>query len=92
MPINYSKAFVAAVAYCWADQKFLYIDKRDRPWDIFLPCLKEYNERRKRLINLIVLILDELMSCWRPKTSKLGGLPNYTFSTEKADSIGDNVW
>ena len=83
MPINYFKAFVAAAAYCWADRKFWYIDKRDRPWDIFLPCLKEYNERRKRLIHSICLILDESMSGWRPKTSKLGGLPNYTFEPIK---------
>ena len=88
MPINYFKAFVAAAAYCWADRKFWYIDKRDRSWDIFLPCLKEYNERRKRLIHSICLILDESMSGWRPKTSKLGGLPNYTFEPRKPVPLG----
>jgi hypothetical protein len=78
MPINYFKAFVAAAAYCWTDQKFWYIHKRDRPWDIFLPCLKEYNEHRKRLIHLIDLPwIDEankqrqsvlnLENCWSPK-------------------------
>jgi hypothetical protein len=28
MPMNYFKAFVAAAAYCWADQKCWYIDKK----------------------------------------------------------------
>jgi hypothetical protein len=30
-----------------------------------------------------MLMLDESMSGWRPKTSKLGGLPNITFEPRK---------
>ena len=36
--ITYFKAFLGADAYVWSDKKFLYIDKRDQPWDI-LPYL-----------------------------------------------------
>ena len=33
-------------------------------------------------------MLDESMSGWRPKTSKLGGLPNYTYEPRKPVPLG----
>jgi hypothetical protein len=36
----------------------------------------------------MLLILDESMSGWRPKTSKLGGLPNYTYELRKPVLLG----
>jgi len=33
-------------------------------------------------------MLDESMSGWRPKTSNLGGLPNYTFEPRKPTPLG----
>ena len=36
----------------------------------------------------VLLLLDESMSGWRPKTSKLGGLPNYTFEPRKPVPLG----
>ena len=33
-------------------------------------------------------MLDESMSGWRPKTSKLGGLPNYTYEARKPVPLG----
>jgi hypothetical protein len=33
-------------------------------------------------------MLDETMSGWRPKTSKLGGLPNYTYEPQKPVPLG----
>jgi hypothetical protein len=50
--------------------------------------LKEYDESQKRLIHSIVLLLDESMGGWRPKTSKLGDLPNYTFEARKPVPLG----
>eukprot|EP00957_Ditylum_brightwellii_P121390 9257500-Ditylum_brightwellii.AAC.1 len=36
----------------------------------------------------ILLLLDESMSAWWPKTSKLGGLPNITFEGHKPIELG----
>jgi hypothetical protein len=33
-------------------------------------------------------MLDESMIAWRPKTSKLGGLPNYTYEPRKPVPLG----
>jgi hypothetical protein len=88
MPINYFKAFEAAAPYCWCEKKCWYVDKRDRPWDIFLPCLNKFNEKRQGLVKVDLLMLDESMSGWRPKTSKLGGLPNFTFEPRKPIPLG----
>ena len=60
----------------------------DVPWDVFLPCLKGYNEKRRRLITTFLMLVDESMSGWRPKTTKLGGLPNYTFELQKPVPLG----
>ena len=88
MAKNTFKAFQSAAPYCFCDKKYWHIDKRDRPWDIFLPCLNSYNEKRKKLVVTILLMLDESMSGWKPKTSKLGGLPNYTYEPRKPVDLG----
>ena len=61
MSKNTFKAFQSAAPYCFCDKKFWYVDKRDRPWDIFLPCLNSYNEKRKKLVVTALLMLDESM-------------------------------
>ena len=88
MKKNYFKAFQSTATFFFAENKYWYIDKRHRLWDIFLPCLSNYNERRKQLIKTVLLMLDESMSGWRPKTSKLGGLPNYIFEPRKPAPLG----
>ena len=88
MPINYFKAFCSAAPYAWADPKYWYLDTRDNPWDIFTPCLASFNEKRQRLLKTMLLLIDESMSGWRPKTKKLGGLPNYTFEPRKPVPLG----
>lgn len=35
-----------------------------------------------------MLILDKIMSGWRPKSSRLGGLPSYTFEPRKSTPLG----
>jgi hypothetical protein len=88
MPKNYFKAFCSAAPFCWSDEKYWYEDARDVPWDVFLPCLASFNSKRQRLIKTVLMLVDESMSGWRPKTSKLGGLPNYTFEPRKPIPLG----
>ncbi len=83
------KLFIAAAPYCWCDPEHWFTDKRDKPWSIFLPCLQGYNaQRRKLLKSVMLLMLDESMSGWRPKTSRLGGLPNISFEPRKPIPLG----
>ncbi len=88
VPINYFKAFASAAPFCWSPEQYWYEESRDVPWDVFLPCLKGYNEKRRRLITTFLMLVDESMSGWRPKTTKLGGLPNYTFEPRKPVPLG----
>ena len=88
VPVNYFKAFCSAAPYCWSAEQYWYEDTRDIPWDVFLPCLAGFNEKRQWLLKTYLMMLDESMSGWRPKTTKLGGLPNYTFEPRKPVPLG----
>jgi hypothetical protein len=88
MAINEMKAFCSAAPYCWAEEEFWYLPQRDTPWDVFLPCLTEWNNVRKNLVRAAMILIDESMSGWHPKTSKLGGLPNYTYEPRKPVPLG----
>jgi hypothetical protein len=46
------------------------------------------NSQQSKLLKTRLLMLDESMSGWRPKTSKLGGLPNYTYEPQKPVPLG----
>eukprot|EP00957_Ditylum_brightwellii_P107054 8167918-Ditylum_brightwellii.AAC.1 len=59
--------------------KKCYKDKRDNVLDIFIPLLNLFNGKRSKLMKAIILLLEEIMSTWHPKTSKLGGIPSITF-------------
>ena len=50
--------------------------------------MRKCNERRKSLIKIVLLMLDESMSRWRPKTSELVGLPNYSFEPHNPMPLG----
>ena len=88
MSINEFHAFCSAAPYARAEEKYWHLPTRDTPWDVFLPCLKSFNLKRQQLIGTNLMLLDESMSGWRPKTSKLGGLPNYTFEPRKPVPLG----
>lgn len=88
IPMNMFKAFQSGAALMFCDKKWWYEDYRDRDWDIIMPCITSYNQKRKQLFNTVLLMLDESMSGWRPKTSKLGGLPNLTFEPRKPVPLG----
>jgi hypothetical protein len=88
MPINYFKCFCSAAPYCWSNERYWYEDSRDVPWDVFLPCLSCFNDKRQQLVKTVLMLVDESMSGWRPKTTKLGGLPNYTYEPRKPVPLG----
>ena len=73
MPFNYFKAFCSAAPFCWSKGRYWYEDTRDVPWDVFLPCLSSFDCRRQQLIKTVLMLVDESMSEWHPKTTKLGG-------------------
>ncbi|KAG7363186.1 hypothetical protein IV203_026546 [Nitzschia inconspicua] len=76
-------AFQAAAGYMWAPKKYWYEKKHNKPWDIFAPAMDSFNSKRRKLISVVCMIMDESMIGWRPKTSKRGGLPNITYEPRK---------
>ena len=88
MSKNEFKCFSATAPLCWAEKKHWFGSPRDQPWDVFLPCLQSMNTRRRELMNVELLLLDESMIGWCPKTSCLGGLPIYTYEPRKPVSLG----
>jgi hypothetical protein len=88
MPINYFKGFCSAAPFCWSEEKYWYEDEHDVPWDVFLPCLASFNNKQQRFLNTVLMLVDESMSGWHPKTTKLGGLPNYKFEPHKHIPLG----
>ena len=56
--------------------------------DWFIPCLTEWNNVQKNLVRAAMILIDESMSGWHPKTSKLGGLPSYTYEPHKPVPLG----
>jgi hypothetical protein len=85
---NMFKAFKAAAHFCCCDIDFWYKDKRDLTWDIFLPMLSRFNERRHILVSVILLMLDESMSGWRPKSAKTGRLLKLSWEPWKPVPLG----
>lgn len=76
---NEFNAFMNALLWMWSHERYWYEDKRDVPWEMFIPFLDVWNTKARELFDMHVVVLDESMIGWRPKTSKLGGLPNYMF-------------
>ena len=82
------KAFQCAAPYAFCEKEHWFIPDRDKSWDIFIPALEKYNDRRRQLLQTILIILDESMSGWKPKTSQFGGLPNITHESRKPVDLG----
>lgn len=85
---NEFQAFVTALPWLWSPEQYWYEDKRDVPWDMFTPFLDQWNDKASLLYDIVAIVLDESMIGWRPKTSKLGGLPNYTLEPRKPVPLG----
>ena len=80
--------FVNGFPYLFADRKYWFVPKRDVPWDMYVPTINGWNKKRCGILTAYCLMLDESMSAWRPKTSKFGGLPNYTYEPRKPIPLG----
>jgi hypothetical protein len=91
VPCHYFKAWQAAAPLMWCDPKYWYDERRNMDWGVFTPLLQAFNNKRKELLRTCLLMLDESMSGWRPKTSKLGGLPNITFEPRKPIPLGTQL-
>jgi hypothetical protein len=50
--------------------------------------MNKFNERRKNLLRTLLLILDESMSGWQPKTTITGGLPKLTWEPRNPVPLG----
>jgi hypothetical protein len=87
VPINHFKAFQSCAHFMFCKKDHWFQDKRDCGWEVFQPCLDNFNMKRRSLFAVVLLILDESMSGWRPKTSARGGLPNITFEPRKPVSL-----
>jgi len=88
IPKNMFKAFCAGAAMVFAEKRWWYEDNRDKDWEIFMPVIESFNEKRRQLFLCVLLILDESMSGWRPKTSKEGGFPNISWEPRKPVPLG----
>jgi hypothetical protein len=83
MAKNMFKAFKSAAHFFWASKEYWFTDPHDLTWDVFLPCLSKFNERRNNLVQTLMRILDEGMYGWRPKTTMTCGLPKLTWEPRK---------
>ena len=88
VPINVFKCFIAAAPFMFCDKKWWYAHKRDRDWEVFTPVLESFNKKRRALFLCQLLMMDESMSAWKPKTSKLGGMPNIVNEPRKPVDLG----
>ena len=79
MQLEHFRAFQAACPYCWCSKHHWYKPADESPWQTLTPLLDGFNEKCREMIKCVLLMLDESMSGWHPKTSRLGGLPNITF-------------
>ena len=91
MPKEWFRVFQATAPLMFTNKKNWYIDPNHMGWEIFEPALERFNEKRRALMLCILLMLDELMSGWRPKTSKCGGLPNISFEPRKPVPLGTQL-
>ncbi len=69
---------------------FVDESKKDSdPWYCFSSAVNEFNELRSKRVNGHAWkTADESMSAYRPRTTKLGGLPNISFVLRKPEPLG----
>ena len=72
-------------SYCYADFK----RNGDDPWWMILDGINNFNSIRKSLLLYTpILVVDESMSAWHPKTTARGGLPNIMYIACKPEPLG----
>ena len=73
IPVNYFCVFATVFPFVWGDKIYWLKSKTDLPWSMFPPFVEEYNAMQTQLADVRYTVLDESMSGWRPKTSKMVG-------------------
>ena len=88
MSANRFKQWRKFIPLIWANEA-LQLDGKQDPWWQFAPAVSEFNEHRREIIqHSSMLVADESMSAWVPRTSKTGGLPNISFIKRKPEPLG----
>ena len=83
------KAIINALPFMWGEKACWCRDRRDVPWDVFMPFVLSWNVKQRSLFSCFrQTIVDESMAGWVPKGSKLGGLPNCTMEPRKPVPLG----
>ena len=62
LPQHYFRSFISAFPYLWSDKKYWYKPLNDMPWDVILPFVNEYNQKRRNPLHVLFLLLDKSMS------------------------------
>ena len=88
MKLQEFQMIASCLPHLFAEEKHWCRKVGEAPWDVFMPILASCHAKRRQFIKVFFLMLDESMSGWRPKTSKLGGLPNCTFEPRKPVPLG----
>ena len=79
------KDFCRIITCIWEDDSIQVTEV----WWKFQPAVDEFNEiRRTRIVSDFWMIVDELMSAWRPRTSATGHLPNISYILQKPENLG----
>jgi hypothetical protein len=86
IPEHYFRAFVCGFPLLWSPKELWYSDYI--PWESFKPFIEAFNQKRRKLLNVVYMLMDESMSAWWPKTSATGGLPNVTYEPRKPKPLG----
>jgi hypothetical protein len=87
MSSNHFKQWQKFIPIIWEDET-LQFDGNQDPWWKFAPAISEFNEHRRKIIqHSSMLVADESMSAWVPRTSKTGGLPNISFIKRKPEPL-----
>jgi hypothetical protein len=75
-----------AVAYCKSPNNEVPVTGS---WRMMDKLFADFNAaRRDRFTAGLILVLDEIMSAWRPQTTSTGGLPNVSFIPRKPENLG----
>jgi hypothetical protein len=88
MSANRFKQWRKFIPSIWANEA-LQLDGKQDPWWQFSSAVSEFNDHRREIIqHSSMLVADESMSAWVPRTSKTGGLPNISFIKRKPEPLG----
>jgi hypothetical protein len=85
---NIFNSFKLVAHFCWESEEHWFNDTRDLNWDIFLPCPKKLKDQHNNLMCTLLLVLNESILGWRPKTMKTGRLPKLTWEPRKLFTLG----